>query len=104
MRSEQNLNWLTSTADASREAGARQCNVSVMVFKNKETVCSVKPAGNTDVTRRDATEQMCVCPIGREKMEGLAAVFLNGHQERTLQCSFKVTGQQLGSSASFMLE
>lgn len=34
--------------------------VSVVGFENKETVCGFKRAGNTDVTLRDATEQMCV--------------------------------------------
>lgn len=46
----------------------------------------------------------CVCLIGKEKMESLAAVLLNGHLEGSQQCSFKPTGQQLGSSASFLLE
>lgn len=46
----------------------------------------------------------CVCLIREEKMEGLAAVLLNGHLERSQRCSFKRTGQQLGSSASLMLE
>lgn len=42
--------------------------------------------------------------IRKEKMEGLAAVVLNGHVEGSQQCSFEPTGRQLGSSASFMLE
>lgn len=37
-------------------------------------------------------------------MEGLAAVVLNSHLEGSQQCSFELTGWQLGSSAFFMLE